>query len=143
MERTTDTDRFQVITPSHPHYRDLVRGLTKEVWPVFMLHDQIANALWHELLDRFAEYQLALYDTENRRVAGMANSFPLRWEEPLENLPEGGWDWAFAEAVKNHQHGATPTIHCAIQIVLRSEYQGQGLSVSMVKAVRAVTESTG
>ena len=143
MERTTEAGRFQVISPGHPHYRDLVRGLTKEVWPEFMLHDQIANELWHELLDRFAEYQLALYDTENRRVAGMANSFPLRWEEPLENLPEGGWDWAFAEAVKNHQQGGTPTIHCAIQIVLRSEYQGQGLSAPMVKAVRTVTESKG
>ena len=83
-----DTARFQVITPIHSQYRDLVRGLTKEVWPEFMLHDQVANELWHELLDRFAEYQLALYDTQNKRVAGMANSFPLRWIGPLEELPE-------------------------------------------------------
>ncbi|HEX9386638.1 MAG TPA: GNAT family N-acetyltransferase [Anaerolineales bacterium] len=138
-----DTGRFQVITPSHQDYRDLVRGLTKEVWPEFMLHDQVANKLWHELLDRFAEYQLALYDTENRRVAGMANSFPFRWEEPLENLPEGGWDWAFTEAVQNHQQGVAPNVHCAIQIVVRPDYQGQGLSAPMVEAVRAVTRSKG
>lgn len=138
-----DTDRFQVITPAYTEYRNLVRGLTKEVWPEFMLHDQVANELWHELLDRFSEYQLALYDTVNRRVAGMANSFPLRWEEPRGNLPEGGWDWAFAKAVKDHQQGATPNVHCAIQIVLRSEYQGQGLSAPMVQAVRALTRSKG
>jgi GNAT superfamily N-acetyltransferase len=136
-------DRFQVITPNHRGYRDLVRGLTKEVWPEFMLHDQVANELWHELLDRFAEYQLALYDTENRCVAGMANSFPLRWVEALESLPEGGWDWAFVEAVKNHQQGITPNVHCAIQIVLRPDYQSQGLSVPMVEAARAVTKSKG
>jgi GNAT superfamily N-acetyltransferase len=138
-----DTDRFQVITPAHTDYRNLVRGLTKEVWPEFMLHDQVANELWHELLDRFPEYQFALYDAQNKRVAGMGNSFPLRWEDPLENLPQGGWDWAFQEAVRNHKQGVEPNLHCAIQIVIRSDYQGRGLSAPMVKAVRAVTKSKG
>jgi GNAT superfamily N-acetyltransferase len=138
-----DTNRFQVITPAHTEYRNLVRGLTKEVWPEFMLHDQVANELWHELLDRFPEYQLALYDTENRRVAGMANSFPLRWDGPFEDLPEGGWDWAFRKAVEDNKQGLSPNIHCAIQIILRSDYQGQGLSTPMVEAVRAVTKSKG
>jgi GNAT superfamily N-acetyltransferase len=138
-----DRDRFQVITPTHPNYRDLVRGLTKEVWPEFMLHDQVANELWHELLDRFAEYQFAMYDTENKRVAGMGNSFPLRWEGSLENLPEGGWDWAFMKAVKDHTQSVTPNVHCAIQIVLRREYQGRELSRPMVEAVRAITRPKG
>src|SRR5262245_27494269 len=106
-----DANRFQVITPAHIEYRNLVRGLTKEVWPEFMLHDQVANELWHELLDRFAEYQLALYDTKNNRVAGMANSFPLRWDKPLENLPEEGWDWAFRNAVEDNKHRSSPNMH--------------------------------
>jgi GNAT superfamily N-acetyltransferase len=138
-----DANRFQVITPAHIEYRNLVRGLTKEVWPEFMLHDQVANELWHELLDRFAEYQLALYDTKNNRVAGMANSFALRWDKPLENLPEEGWDWAFRKAVRDNKQGSSPNLHCAIQIVLRPDYQGQGLSAPMVQAVRAITKSKG
>ncbi len=141
--RYMSSERFQVITPAHSEYRDLVRGLTKEVWPEFMLHEQVANENWHELFDRFFEYQLALYDTVNGRVAGMANSFPLRWDDGLENLPETGWDWAFQEAVRNHREGRTPNFHCAIQIVLRHAYQGQGLSRPMVEAVRSLTESKG
>jgi GNAT superfamily N-acetyltransferase len=136
-------DRFQVITPVHTDYRNLLRGLTKEVWPEFMLHDPVANEHWHELLDRFADYQVALYDSAKDRVAGMGSSFPLRWDDKLENLPETGWDWAFQQAVKNHKEGITPNFHCAIQIVLRQEYQGQGLSRPMVKAVRSVTKSRG
>jgi GNAT superfamily N-acetyltransferase len=135
------SERFQVITPAHADYRDLVRGLTREVWPEFMLHDQVANENWHELFHRFLEYQLALYDTQEHRVAGMANSFPLRWEGNVENLPEGGWDWAFREAVHNHKQGIQPNIHCAIQIVVRPDYRSQGLSMPMVQAVRAVTRS--
>jgi GNAT superfamily N-acetyltransferase len=136
-------ERFQVITPSQAHFRDLVRGLTREVWPEFMLHDQVANELWHELLDRFPEFQFALYDTQNNRAAGMGNSFPLRWEHALEDLPEEGWDWAFQEAVRNHKQDLSPNYHCAIQIVVRSDYRSQGLSAPMVQAVRALTESKG
>jgi GNAT superfamily N-acetyltransferase len=135
------SERFQVITPAHPDYRNLLRGLTKEAWPEFMLHDAVANEHWHELLDRFADYQVALYDTEKDCVAGMGSSFPLRWDDRLENLPEDGWDWVFQEAVRNHKDGVTPNFHCAIQIVLRHEYQGQGLSRPMVEAVRSVTKS--
>jgi GNAT superfamily N-acetyltransferase len=138
-----DTDRFQLITPTHPSYRDLVRGLTKKVWPEFMRHDRVANELWHELLDRFAGYQLAFYDIQNKRVAAMANSFPLRWEGPLEALPEGGWDWAFLKAVEDNKQGLAPNLHCAIQIIVRPDYQGQGLSLRMVGAVRALTKSKG
>jgi GNAT superfamily N-acetyltransferase len=136
-------ERFQVITPAHADYRNLLRGLTREVWPEFMLHDAVANEHWHELLDRFADYQVALYDAEKDRVAGMGSSFPLRWDDKLENLPEDGWDWAFQEAIRNHKEGVTPNFHCAIQIVLRHEYQGRGLSRPMVEAVRSVTKAKG
>jgi len=131
--------RFQVITPTtRKDYRDLVRGLTKAAWPEFMLHDAVAAENWHELLDRFAEYQVALYDTENKRVAAMGNSFPLRWEDPLQNLPEGGWDWAFVEAVNQHKQGLAPNIQCAIQVVIRKEYQSQGLSTKPLQAVHEI-----
>jgi len=144
MENDMDTDRFQVITPLvRKDYRDLVRGLTKIAWPEFMLHDQVAGELWHELLDRFPEYQLALYDTENKRVAAMGNSFPLRWEGSLENLPEGGWDWAFVQAVKDHKQGLSPNFHCAIQAVIHPDYRGHGLSARIIEAVRAVTKAKG
>lgn len=134
-----DIGRFQVITPALRRYRELVRGLTREVWPEFMLHDSVATELWHELLDRFADYQLALYDVENDRVAGMGNSFPMRWDEPLEALPEGGWDWAFSKAVQDHKQGIVPNVHCAVQIVVRPDYRSQGLSAPMVEAVRSLT----
>jgi GNAT superfamily N-acetyltransferase len=108
-----------------------------------MLHDSVANENWHELLDRFADYQLALYDSEYNRVAAMGNSFPLRWDDRLENLPDCGWDWAFAEAVKDHKQGLPSNLHCAIQIIIHPDYRSQGLSVPMIEAVRGVTTAKG
>lgn len=139
-----NTGRFQVITPAtREDYRDLVRGLTKAAWPEFMLHDAVAAENWHELLDRFAEYQVALYDIENKRVAAMGNSFPLRWEDSLQNLPEGGWDWAFVEAISQHKQGLTPNLQCAIQVAIREEYQGQGLSTKPLHALHEIGKSKG
>ena len=137
-----EKNRFQVINPlTHASYRNLVRGMTKAAWPEFMLHDQVANELWHELLDRFPEYQLALYDPDQNRAAAMGNSFPLRWDGALEDLPEGGWDWSFAKAVNDHKQGASPNYHCAIQVIIHPDYQGQGLSTPMIKAMRALTKT--
>lgn len=138
------TDRFQVITSlTHHAYRDLVRGMTKAAWPEFMLHDQVANELWHELLDRFPEYQLALYDPEKNRAAAMGNSFPLRWDGLLQDLPEEGWDWSFVKAVNDHKQGLSPNFHCAIQVIIHPDYQGQGLSTPMIEAMRALTKAKG
>lgn len=136
------TDRFQIITPTtREDYRDLVRGLNKAVWPEFMLHDAVASEHWHELLDRFAEFQLALYDNEDKRVAAMGNSYPLRWDAALEELPDGGWDWSFVEAVKQHKSGLSPNFQCAIQVAVRGEYQGHGLSTRVLQALHEIGRS--
>ena len=136
--------RFQVIYPStREDYRDLVRGLNKAVWHEFMLHDAVAAEHWHELLDRFADYQVALYDTEDQRVAAMGNSYPLRWEAALDDLPEGGWDWSFVEAVKQHTLNISPNMQCAIQVAVRGEYQGHGLSTKVLQALHGIGKSNG
>ena len=132
-----NTSRFQIITPKDlPDYRDRAGEIAETSWPEFMLHDPIADEYWHELFDRFSEYQFALLDTENNRMAAMGNSLPFRWEEPLEELPEGGWDWVFLKAMQDHKSGVTPNIQSAIQIAIHPDYQSQGLSSKMVNAMR-------
>ena len=72
-----NTDRFQVISPNDlSDYRDRAGDIAEASWPEFMLHDPIANENWHELFDRFSEYQFALLDKENGRMAAMGNSLP-------------------------------------------------------------------
>jgi GNAT superfamily N-acetyltransferase len=135
---------FQIVTPlKDAEYRDYVRGMNKAAWPEFMLHEQVANELWHELLERFPAYQIAIYDTEQKRAAAMGNSLPLRWDGTMEDLPEGGWDWAFEQAVHDHKNGVPPNLHCAIQVIVHPEYRKHGLSLPMLKAVHGITISKG
>lgn len=136
--------RFQIIRPDDlEDYRDRANEIAVASWPEFMLHDPVADEYWHELFERFSEYQFAMLDTETNRMAAMANSLPFHWEKDLSELPEGGWDWVFAQAVEDHKKGIAPNIQSAIQIAIHPDYQGQGLSRKMVEAMRAIGRSKG
>jgi GNAT superfamily N-acetyltransferase len=139
-----DGSRFKIISPGDlDNYRDLAGDIAVDSWPEFMLHDSIADENWHELFDRFSEYQFALLDSESNRMAAMANSLPFFWDHPLEELPEGGWDWVFLKAVEGHKNSVEPNIQSAIQINIHPDYQGQGLSARMVQAMREIGKSKG
>ena len=139
-----NANRYKTITPNDlPDYRRQAGDIAEASWPEFMLHDPVADEYWHELFDRFLDYQFAMLDTETNRMAAMANSLPFLWEHALEELPEGGWDWVFVKAVEDHRNGATPNIQSAIQINIHPDYQGQGLSGRMVTAMREIGRSKG
>lgn len=139
-----DNFRFKLISPGDlEDYRDQAGDIAEASWPEFMLHDPIANENWHELFDRFGEYQFALLDTEKNCMAAMGNSLPFYWDHPLEDLPEGGWDWVFLKAIEDHKAGIRPNIQSAIQIAIRPDYQNQRLSTTMVQAMRGITKSKG
>lgn len=139
-----ENSRYKFIAPDElDDYRERAGAITDSTWPEFMLQDPIANENWHELFDRFKEYQFALLDTENDRMAAMGNSLPFYWDQPLEELPEAGWDWVFVQAVDNHKNGVQPNIQSAIQIAIHPEYQSQGLSGKMVQAMRGIARSHG
>jgi hypothetical protein len=137
-----NTERFQIITPNdRPDYRKLANEIADASWPEFMMHDPIADENWHDLFDRFSEYQFAMWDTKKNCMAAMGNSLPFCWDKPLADLPEAGWDWAFVQAIEDHKNGVTPNIQSAIQIDIHPNYQGQGLSIKMVQAMAAIGKS--
>jgi GNAT superfamily N-acetyltransferase len=139
-----NTNHFQIISPHDlPDYREQAGDIAEASWPEFMLQDPVASENWHELFDRFSDYQFALFDTETQRMAAMANSLPFYWDQLLEELPEGGWDWVFIKAIDDHKQGTSPNIQSAIQINIHPDYQSQGLSRRMVEAMRAVGRSKG
>jgi hypothetical protein len=73
----------------------------------------------------------------------MANSLPFYWDQPLEELPEWGWDWVFLKAIEDHRQGTQPNIQSAIQINIHPDYRSQRLSSRMVQAMRAIGQSKG
>jgi GNAT superfamily N-acetyltransferase len=138
------TSRYRIIAPGDlPDYQDRADEIAVNSWNEFMLHDKVANKNWHELFDRFSEYQFAMLDTEADRMAAMGNSVPFYWDQPLDELPDGGWDWVFLKAIEDLKNGVQPNIQSAIHIAIHPGYQSQGLSGQMVKAMGAIGKSKG
>jgi GNAT superfamily N-acetyltransferase len=138
------TDHLKIISPQElEDYQDRADDIAGSAWPEFMLHDPIANENWHELFDRFEEYQFAMWDEKAQRMAAMGNSVPFHWDKSLEELPDGGWDWVFLKAIEDHKNSVRPNIQSAIQVAIHPEYQGQGLSMKMVRAMGMIGKSKG
>lgn len=138
--------RFQLITLNDldlDDYNDRTNEIAEASWPEFMLQDPVAGEHWHELYERFGEYQFAMMDTETNRMAAMGNSLPFYWDQPIGELSEGGWDWVFLKAIKDHKAGIEPNIQSAIQVAIHPDYQAQGLSTKMVQNMRAIGQSKG
>ena len=141
---TTEIAGLQFITPgTYPDYRRSVAPLAEACWPEFMLHDAVAEKYWGALFERFSEYQFGLLDPLTNKAVAMGNSVPLHWDRELEELPEEGWDWVFAQAVDDDQAGISPNMICAIQIAINPGYQRRGLSAAMVSSIRSVGRSRG
>ena len=141
-----NANKFQLISLYDlelDDYNDRTNEIAEESWPFFMLQDPVAGEHWHELYERFGDYQFAMMDTETDRMAAMGNAVPFHWDQPVEELPEGGWDWVFLKAIEDHKAGVEPNIQSAIQVAIHPDYQSQGLSTRMVQNMRTIAESKG
>jgi hypothetical protein len=118
-----------------PDLRAPLGAFNVEVWPEFMLHDEVANGLWDHLFDDFAAFQCALFDGDGVLVAGL-NSAPLWWDGTDAGLPHG-WDDQFRRSVDDVANGRPPNTLGALQIVVGPQRQGAGYSGLMLAAMRA------
>ncbi|RKX25750.1 MAG: GNAT family N-acetyltransferase [Candidatus Zixiibacteriota bacterium] len=134
---------YRVITAEQDG--DLVGRTQKRIgaeWPEFMLHDPVANylTLCYEKLPRF---QFVLTEIGSGHVVAIANSIPIQWDRPIEDLPDNGWDWALTKGIDDLRAGRESNILCALQIVVFSPYRGKGISTRVVAAMKRIGSESG
>jgi len=121
--------QFRILDPVELNlHRDEIIQLARESWPEFMWHDTVAEENWHEFFDRFGDYQSVLLDVRTNQVVALGHSLPFRWDRPLPELPEEGWDWVIQQAVQDDKSGAERNILAAVFVGVREEYKKSGLS---------------
>jgi GNAT superfamily N-acetyltransferase len=118
-----------------------VTNVNASVWPEFMLNFPVANDNWHHLPTDFAEFQLVLLD-EAGDVVGGANSAPLPWDGTDDGLP-AGWDDQFLRSVRALASHEPAGALGALQITVRPDAQGRGISGLMLAAMRANARAHG
>ncbi|GAA4702792.1 N-acetyltransferase [Phytohabitans rumicis] len=106
-------------------------------WPTFMSNDPTARLYYGYFLSAYPEFTLIAFDHEAGQPVAKGHSVPIFWEgDPADGMPDGGWDWAVRASAYDRLGGATPTIVSAIEILIRPDIRGSGLSAQMLAAMR-------
>ncbi len=116
----------------HPTRDDLF-----EVWPEFLLHDPVINEHIERLRTEVAELQTIVYDPAADLVLGEGDTVPVRWGGDPE---PGGVDWAMRQ---HFEEGGEPTTLCAVQVMIRPEARGRGLSRLVLEQMTALARDAG
>ncbi|MFI7046502.1 N-acetyltransferase [Streptosporangium sandarakinum] len=116
-----------------PHLRDALSDMPSS-WPEFMFHDPMAS-LFYEVVEEYAEFVLvADDDDEPGRLVAKAMSVPFT--RTRDELPDGGWDTAILRAWHTRLTGGEPDTVSALEITVRPDRLGTGLSPVMLAALR-------
>jgi GNAT superfamily N-acetyltransferase len=100
-------------------------------WPEFMRHDPIGG-LFYGIETRFSEFVLVARDDAGEVVA-CAYSIPfVMGGEPL---PDNGWDFVIRNGLLASVRGQEPDAISAVEIAVRPDRQGSGLSRQMLAAM--------
>jgi GNAT superfamily N-acetyltransferase len=112
-------------------------GQLEGMWPVFMSNDPTARLFFGYHLKSYPEFVLIAVDKATGQPVAKAHSVPISWEgDPGDGMPDGGWDWAIRASAYDRLGDATPTIVSAIEIFVRPDIRGSGLSGRMLAAMR-------
>ncbi|MEO3755552.1 N-acetyltransferase [Streptomyces sp. B6B3] len=107
-------------------------------WPSFMNEDPVAPLYFDDLEEAFPGYVLIGID-RNRpdRLVAKGYSVPFTWDrDPDESLPAGGWDEVILTATRDRLAGRRGTLVSALEISVRPDLRGTGLSSVMLAEMR-------
>ncbi|MBG0827844.1 N-acetyltransferase [Planomonospora sp. ID67723] len=104
-------------------------------WPEFMFHDPMAALFYDVCAEAYPEFVLvADDDADPGTPVAKAFSVPFTWTR--DELPDGGWDSAILWAWDARQTGVKADRVTALEITVRTDLLGTGLSPVMLGALR-------
>jgi len=66
-------------------------------------------------------------------IIGIANSIPFYRDKAIDDLPDTGWDWVLEKGIEDFKKSINPNVLCGLQIAVKKDFQGKGLSAIIVK----------
>jgi hypothetical protein len=105
-----------------------------EVWPEFILHDEVGIANMQHRYTTFAHLNLFLCN-EYDDVVASGGGVAIAWDGTPETLPVG-WDAAVNQAVQDYELQRPCTTFCALAAFVRQSERAHGWSKHMVRAMK-------
>lgn len=114
----------------------------KDAWPKFMLQDPIGNSLMGRVQELFPDQ--CVVATEDGELVAHGRSIPFAFpaEDRLE-LPDAGWDRVLIWGIADQRTGRETTVSSALEILVRPDRLGRGLSYRILAAMREAVHAKG
>jgi GNAT superfamily N-acetyltransferase len=110
-----------------------------------MYHDPVSALFYQQEATEYAEFCLLGIDLdEPDRPVAKASSVPFSWAgDPAAELPPGGYDAVILAATADRLAGRRGNLVSPIEIAVRPDLRGRGLSKLMLDALRDNTARLG
>jgi GNAT superfamily N-acetyltransferase len=133
-------DRMDLLITSLAERPDLapVFDHFPDSWPEFMYHDHISAEIFDEMVRWHPESNLIAIDPADEGVpVARACAFPFSWTgDPDHGLPQGGYDRVLISGATDRARGIRGTVAAALEVTVRPDARGNGLSGRMLGALR-------
>ena len=127
-------DLLVATIAERPDLAPLLDSFPTDTWPEFMYWDPVAGLHYGAVEQWYGEYTLVAVDRDHPDAAvAKAYSTPFTWEG---DLPDGGWDRVVLRAAQDRLRGRTGDRVSALEITIRPDARGGGLSSILVDAMR-------
>jgi hypothetical protein len=130
-----------VSVDERPDLDPAIDELIAATWPAFMNEDEVANAHFGRAYADWPQFQALLLNDAGTLVA-LGNAMPLDWDGTDDDLPDG-WREQVLRSVAALEEGRPVDTLGAMQIAMRGDARGTGLSGTMVGAMRAASRAAG
>jgi len=126
-----------------PELIDQVQTMA-DIWPAFMAHDNVANALYWQVVPTFPHLCIAATDVSGTLVA-RTRAVAFRWDTPQRRriLPDGGWDRILVWSMEDHRNGETPDTVSGLEVAIDAARIGSGLSSHMLTTMHDAARKAG
>lgn len=128
-------DLLIATVAQRPDLAPLLDGFNE--WPEFMLQDPVGSLYYADPVAAYPDFVMVAVDRDDPgRLVAKSYSVPFTWEEdPAVSLPEDGWDGVILYAAMDRFAGRRGNLVSALEISIRADMRGKGLSNVMLTAM--------
>ncbi|HEY3878454.1 MAG TPA: N-acetyltransferase [Trebonia sp.] len=114
-------------------------------WPRFMQQDPVGSLYYADPVGMYPGFvQVAIDQDHPGQLAAKAYSVPFTWaQDPAVSLPGDGWDGVILSAALDRLAGRRGNLISALEISIRKDLRGSGLSRVMLAAMRENAAALG
>jgi len=108
-------------------------------FPEIIVRSEHIKEYWPKLENYFPSVQLYLVDQFNDLI-GFMNTIPFYWDQPLNDLPDQGWDWMLQKGIEDHEAGIKANSLGGLQVIVLQKYQRQGYSQIILSQAKLLVQ---